>query len=432
MRMERTIKNFDALAVNELRRDALEIAEAGYAAVNVGNALKNIVRLENNEIHIKDKTYALAGRRVFFVGVGKCAFAAAGAIEKLLGDALTAGIAIDVVPAEQYGLTKVETYTGTHPLPSEKNALATKRIFEFLSDRNAEDLVIMIVSGGGSTLLCSYEAPMTCTDESFLFKELTACGATIHEMNTVRKHTSRARGGGLALAAYPAEVISLIISDVPGNDIEFISSGPTVKDTSTVNDAKEVLARFGVTPPENAMFIETPKEEKYFERVSNILFLTNKDALSAMKDEASRRGYAAEIVDEQFSGEAQEVGRTVAEKLHNVVPKTALLYAGESTVTLGENRGTGGRNQEMALGALRDIRPGELILPFSSDGHDNTDAAGAIADAVSLEHMNTQHISVEKYLEAHRSYDFFTTTGDALGTGYTGSNVSDLIIGLKN
>ncbi|MBU6388475.1 DUF4147 domain-containing protein [Patescibacteria group bacterium] len=428
--MSHLIQNFEALAEHTLRSDALGIAEAGYAAVDAGAALRRTMRMINGELHIGEKAYALAGRRVYFVGVGKCAFAAAQAVENLLGDALTAGIALGVSSIEDHMPSRIETHIGTHPLPSETNETATKRLLAFLSGREATDLVIMLISGGGSALLCAHDAPMTCTDESVLFSELTARGASIQDINTVRKHTSRARGGGLAAAAYPAEVVSLIISDVPGDDIAYVASGPTVLDSSTVADAKTVLARYdGLTA--RIELLETPKEPNYFECVTNMLLLTKHDALAAMQKEATARGYAAEVIDDRFAGEAREVGRAVAEKLHAVPAKTALLYAGESTVTLGSEHGTGGRNQELALAVLGVLRDGELMLPFASDGHDNTDVAGAIADATTRAHALAHNLSAEEFLAGHRSYDFFKTTGDALCTGYTGSNVSDLIIALK-
>lgn len=420
------------LATDALRQDALSIAEAGYAAIDVGEALKRTLHIEHGELHIQNARYRLAGRRIFFVGIGKCAQAAAAAIETLLGDSLAGGIALDVFSAEKRRFTKIETHLGTHPLPSEVNVRATKRIMEFLSGREASDLVLMLISGGGSTLLCLPEAPMTYADESALFTELTAKGASIQDINTVRRHISRARGGALAAAAYPAEVVSLIVSDVPGNDIAHIASGPTVRDESTVADARAILARYDIASSANIECVETPKEKKYFERVTNVLFLTNQDALSAMREEAAQRGYATIIVNDRFTGEAREVGSNVAEKLHGTPERTALLYAGESTVTLGNHPGVGGRNQEMALGALQNIRTGELVLPFASDGHDNTDYAGAIADDVTRTHARVLNLSAAEYLDVHRAYDFFTATGDALHTGYTGSNVSDLIIAIKN
>lgn len=426
------IQNSEALTTNVLRADALAIAEAGYAAIDTGEALRRKLHLVQDELHIGDTVYPLAGRKIFFVGIGKCALDAAEAIETLLGDTLTAGIALDVASTKERHLTKIETFIGTHPLPSEVNVQATKRIMEFLSGRTENDLVIMLISGGGSTLLCSPVSPMTCVEESTLFSEFSAHGASIQDINTVRKHISRARGGGLAAAAFPAEIISLIISDVPGNDISSIASGPTVLDTSTIADAEAILTKYDIPAAKNIEFLETPKESKYFEHVTNILFVTSEDALTAMQGEATQRGYTTEIPDHCFTGEARDVAQRVIERLHGAPANTALLYAGESTVTLGKQEaGAGGRNQELALAALIGLRDDELVLPFASDGHDNTDHAGAIADANTRVHAHAKNLSIETYLDEHRSYDFFTTTDDALSTGYTGSNVSDLIIALK-
>ena len=429
--MSRVIQNAEALAENELRRDALTIAEAGFAAIHTETVVNNKVQVIHGELHIADKKYKIAGRNIFYVGVGKCAIVAGRAIEKVLGDALTAGIAMDIADKNPDSHSKIETRIGTHPLPSEANVRATERILDFLAGRREDDLVLMLISGGGSTLLCSPRAPMTCIDERTLFEELTARGAAIQDINTVRKHLSRARGGALAKAAYPAEVVSLIVSDVPGDDLAFIASGPTLLDTSTVADAEAVLARYGVMPPAGIEFIETPKEQIYFKRVTNMLFLASRDALSAMKEEAEKRGYGTTIVDDQYTGEARDLGRSIVERLHTAPTKTALLYAGESTVTISGDHGTGGRNQEMALATVEYLNPDELILSFASDGHDNTDYAGAIADEATRVHALSHALSPGGYLDGHRSYDFFAATGDALITGYTGSNVSDLIIALK-
>ena len=429
--MTHRIQNFEALAESHERRDALAIAEAGLAAIDVGAALARALRIEDDGLHLNEKVYPLTERRIFFIGVGKCANAAAQAVERIFGDRLEGGIAFDVSPLEGTPLRKVEAYVGSHPLPTEANVQAAKRIAAFLTGRSEADLVITLISGGGSTLLCLPPASMTCTDETALWNELTARGATIQDINTVRKHISLLRGGGLAAAAYPAEIVSLIVSDVPGNDLGFIASGPTVPDTTSAADAEAILARYGIAPAANLELLETPKEPRYFERVTNTLFLTNEDALAAMQHEAERREYRCEVVDDRYAGEAREVGHAVVEKLRDAPAKTVLLYAGESTVTLGEHYGKGGRNQEMALAALNELREGELILPFASDGRDNTDCAGAIGDDVTRAHVFAHNLSIEEYLDAHRAYDFFAATGDALITGYTGSNVSDLIIAMK-
>jgi glycerate 2-kinase len=436
------IRNFETLATTEARRDALAIAEAGYAAIDVAKAFERKVKVEGDEIIIDGTRRSLRDRRVFFVGVGKCAFVAGIAVEKLLGERLTASIAIDVQPKENYQFEKTEAYTGTHPEPSENNAVTTKRIIDVLSDCRESDLVIMLISGGGSTLLACPESPMGPSDERMLFNALTKKGADIRELNTVRKHLSHARGGGLAQAAYPAEIVSLIISDVPGNPIGFIASGPTVHDDSTIADAQAILTRHDVTPTADTVFIETPKEEKYFERVENILFLTNKDALDAMRVTGTNLGYETRVVNDSVTGEARELARKIAEELHAAPAKTVLLYGGESTVALGQassepnsapatgaTLGKGGRNQELALAALSEVRDGELILPFASDGHDDTDHAGAIVDAPA--HELAQEQLITDALARHDSYTFFARTGDFIETGYLESNVSDLVVAIK-
>lgn len=432
--MGHVIQNFAPLASTPLRRDVLTIAEAGYVAINTHAVLSKKIRVENDELHVDDATYPLTNRRLFFVGIGKCAFDAAVSIEHLCGEHLTRGIALDVSTTPPTGLTKIETLTGTHPLPSEANVHATKRILTLLTDCCEEDLVLMLISGGGSTLICSPTPPMTSLDEAELFIALTKGGATIQELNTVRKHISKARGGGLAKAACGAEIVALIFSDVPGNDIEYISSGPTVRDNSTAADAEAILATYGINPPASTVFIETPKEEQYFTRITNTLFLSNNDALRAMERGATHLGYAVTIVDDQITGEASVIGQSIVRTLHQALPKTVLLYAGESTVTFDTDgpSSEGGRNQEVALAALALIRDDELVLPFASDGHDNTDHAGAIADAVTLAHAHKHGLSIDESLAGHCSYTFFKTTADALHTGYTGSNVSDLIIAIKN
>lgn len=438
--MTHRIKNFETLATTEARTDALLIAEAGLAGVDTRDALRRAIHLEDGDLIIRERRYPFRGRNIYFVGIGKCALVSGTVIEELLGDYLTAGIVLDVSSDDSQTLKKIQSYTGTHPEPSEANVQATERIIELLKDCQEHDLVLILISGGGSTLLCLHDAPMTCLDEGVLFSELTSRGASIQELNTVRKHISKARGGGLAAAAFPAEVVALIISDVPGDDLAFVASGPTMLDTSTIADAQAVLAHYGITAPEKVAFLETPKEEQLFARVANIALLTSRDALLAMQAEASHRGYTTAIADDRVTGESRAIGQNVLAALREAPAHSAFLYAGESTVHLaGEHGkdpstslGTGGRNQEMALSVLADIHADELILPFSSDGHDNSDHAGAIADATAQSVAQKAGLSIESFLERHASYEFYNSTGDFLDTGYTGSNISDLIIALKS
>ena len=424
------IRNAQTLATTPLRADAIRIAEAGYAAIDTKAVFERAVRIEDDALVVRGARYPLRGRQIFFVGVGKCAVAAAEAAEKTLGAHLTGGIALDVHNTADGRLSKIEVAVGTHPKPSEQNVAAAKRVVTLLEQQGADTLVLALISGGGSSLLCFHDTAMTCVDEGMLFDALTDKGATIQELNTVRKHISYARGGGLAKAAYPAEVVSLIVSDVPGNNIEYVASGPTVKDTSTVADAEAVLKRYGVSLPPGGM-LETPKDEKYFARVTNMLFLANRSALDAMAAEAARLGYSPQIVTDTMHGEARGVGKEAAAALHAAAAKTVLLYGGETTVTLPPAHGAGGRCQELALAALPHIRENELVLSFASDGHDASPHAGAIADAVTRAHAVEKHASSEDALAAHASYDFFKATGDGLDTGLLESNVSDLLIALK-
>lgn len=423
------ILNAHALATTDARRAALTIVEEALDAIDVDTVLRRSVVRTPHSLTIAGRSYDLDNRRVYFVGVGKCAVRAAGAIESILGDALTGGIALDLVDGQS--LTRIDSYVGTHPLPSEANVAGTRAIIDLLSECHERDLVIMLISGGGSTLLSLPDSPMTVVEEAALFHMLTERGAPIHAMNTVRKHLSRARGGGLAAAAYPAQVVALVVSDVPGDDLLTIASAPTMLDNTTIADAEQVLRTYNVTPQQATTFIETPKDPLRFSHAETVLLIKSGDALEAMKVSAQKAGYTPSIVERHYAGEARELGRSIATHLRTAPAMTACLYAGESTVTLTTDAGMGGRNQELALAALDHMDEHSLILPFASDGRDNTDHAGAIADKVTSEHARTQTLNTAEYLDAHRSYDFFITTGDALVTGYTGSNVSDLIIALR-
>ncbi|MCR4325394.1 MAG: DUF4147 domain-containing protein [Patescibacteria group bacterium] len=431
MTATRTVRNADSLATTTLRSDALDIIEAGYEAINTKSAIARKVRLDGDILVANDIRVSVHGRRIFFVGVGKCAAAAAEALEGILGERITGGIALDVAMPPLCKTERIECILGTHPAPSEINESGTKRIMEMLSVLEEGDLAIILVSGGGSTLLCSPTGALTCTSEKTLLGELFRRGATIQEINTLRKHISHARGGGLAKAAYPAEVLGLVISDVPGHDLSFIASGPTVRDETTVADAAAMVKAHGLSGISESDLIETPNDEKYFARVHNTLLISNRDALEAMKRMASERGYSAEIVTDELTGEARDAAREVLARLRSASAKSAHLYGGETTVAVGSYDGIGGRCQEFALALVDDVAEGEVVVPFASDGRDNSAAAGAIADTVSASHAVKLGISAGVYLQKHRSYDFFRATGDALETGYTGSNVSDLIVALK-
>ena len=251
-------------------------------------------------------------------------------------------------------------------------------------------------------------------------------GADIHELNTVRKHLSTVQGGQLAKIAHPARVVGLVFSDVLGNDLSVVASGPFSRDTTSVSDAAAVLEKYDVMQVcqlPGCQLLETPKEDIYFANVSLFLAVDNTTALLAMRNEALVRGYEAEIVATDLSGEASEVGRALGQK--RLAPRHALLYGGETTV---HGTGVGGRSQELALGALPHLDEHTLVLAAASDGRDNTDAAGAIADAMAQGVAGAAGLDPAPFLAGHDSYEFWQRVGSQIITGPTGSNVSDLVI----
>lgn len=419
------ILNKDELATNKLRKDALDIIEAAYLAIDTDKVLRKKIILQDNILTINSNQFDLSFyERVFFVGIGKCAFDGARTIENILGDRLTAGIVLDL---KEGSLEKTRSYIGTHPYPSEQNVFASKEILEMVKNLTEKDLVINLISGGGSAL---FDIPTIPIEEIVgLTKALTEKGANICELNTVRKHFSEVKGGQFAKYCYPALVVSLVFSDVLGNDISMIASGPTILDTTTVEDAKKVLEKYEIGVDFSKM-IETPKELKYFESTKNILIVSNLDALEAMQECALNLGYESTIETEKFSGNALEFGKNLS--LREVNKKSCVLFGGETTLEIKNKEGVGGRNQSMALSALINIKKESLIACFASDGWDNTDHAGAIVDYELLQRSKELNIDPLEFLEKNDSYNFFKKVGGAISTGRLGSNVSDLVIMLYN
>ncbi len=416
------IKNSAALATTPLRRDALEILEAGYQAILTKEVVGSEVEVNGQYLRIGDRVIALSVfKRIFFVGIGKCALDAGEVFEEKLGSWLTDGIILDVRGAT---LKKLRSKIGTHPFPSEQNVEASQSIADLLEGLTDTDLLITVISGGASSLLClPYD--LTCETIGLITKTLMDKGATIDEINTFRKHTSKIQGGQFAKLAYPATVVSLIFSDVPGDNVATVASGPTVLDTTNIADARAVLEKYDIENlcklPECEL-VETPKDPEYFLRVNNILFITTKKALEAMRRSAEHLGYNAEIVSAELQGEARAVGQRLA--LEATTPKTCRLWGGETTV-LVKKEGKGGRCQEAVLGALTNIQEGVLCIASTSDGWDNTPFAGAIGDAVTLERARELGLDPLTASENNQAYNFFEKVGSHIDTGRTGANVSD-------
>ena len=423
------IKNSDVLNKSSLRSDAISILETGLKSVATRKAIENSVELDKDDVLINKKRYHLNSKsRLLIIGVGKCSLDSGKALEQILGDKIYGGGILDI---RKEDLKKLKVFKGSHPFPSVDNALATKELISFLPGLTKDDLVIFIISGGGSTLLCQPQG-MTCGDEADILENLFKKGASISEINTLRKHISLARGGHLSKYAYPARVVSLIFSDVPGDDITMVASGPTIKDPTTISDAREIVEKYNLDsdlPNLVDLIMETPKEDKYFENVDNILLASNSIALRAMQKAAEGLGYEAHIVNTKLTGEARQIGKEIAKNIATYKKPTVLLYGGETTVTIS-GQGTGGRNQELVLSALSNIDPKSLIAAISSDGRDNTDHAGALCDIITTNMAHRRHIDLTEYLVDNNSYKFFERVGDFIETGDTGVNISDLVLAL--
>lgn len=425
------IQNFDALASSSARQALLAVAEAGLQSIDTTIVMKEMMRLEGRSLVLGNQTYDLSAiDKIIFIAIGKCAAEAQSVAEGILGDRIARGVVVDVrvCPVSD----RLKTFCGTHPLPSEENLHAAEAIVASLKDLTERDLVIFVVSGGGSTLLFLPEDKAN-REESKIVDTLMRSGAKIREVNIVRKHISLARGGYLAKYAYPARVVAFLFNDVPSADVSFIASGPTVKDITTVDDATKILLKYDVPRVcsiENCGLIETPKEDKYFERVTNLVAVSNHRALDAMRSAAQKLGFRSEIRGTELSGEAREVARTVVESLHGAPAKSVLLWGGETTVTV-RGHGKGGRNMELSLAALPEVRDDEILLSLASDGRDHGPFAGAICDKITKEAIERAGLDAGAFLDNNDEYGLFEKVGHYLMTGDTGSNVSDLVITLK-
>ncbi len=426
------VQNAEELACTPLRAHALALVEAALSAIDTRAVMRaQVAREPDGTLVIAGRRYpATSFRRLLVGGVGKCALDAAYALEEILGERIDDGVVVDV-RCDSGILKRIRSCEGTHPYPSDANVLHTRELLTLLESATEDDLIILIISGGGSTLLFQPQSH-TCVAEEELIRALFSCGVTIAKLNTVRKHLSLARGGHLAAAAHPARLEALIFSDVPGDDLSVISSGPTILDTSTVADARSVLSTFACAPEgfDPAVLFETPKDPACFATTRNTLALTNQAALSAMERVARERGLSPRVVSATLEGDANAVAQRFAHELKRMGPGEVWLYGGETTVEI-TGEGEGGRNQHLALAALPALTAGELVLTVASDGRDKSDNAGAIADTTTQEAAREAGLDPHDFLTRCDSFTFFHRVHQGVVTGYTGSNVSDLYVLLK-
>ncbi len=412
------IKNFKSLALNKERKIALEIVEAGLSALNYEKIdfEKYLYQHESTRILTRNNT----NKNIYLLGFGKGSSKIADILRKKIK--FKEIYVIDV---------KGRYFKGTHPLPSRKNFLFTKKIIErFQGKLTKDDLVIVLVCGGGSAMLVYPKISLKKYIQ--VNQELLKSGANIYEMNTIRKHLDLVKGGGLLKILYPAKVISFIFSDVPGNDLSFIASGPTVKDKTKIADALKIIKKYKLRSVKKEDLIETPKEEKYFKNVSNILALSNLTALKAMKEKAESLGIKAKILTDNLKGDVKDVAKFLFQEIKK--NKEKILIAGGETTVKVKGKGKGGRNQELVLWFLKTLTYADskfLIISLNSDGWDNTEFAGAIGDKMTLEKAKKLKLEIDKFLENNDSFYFFQKTKDGIITGRLPVNVADLIILFK-
>ncbi len=457
---------------NQPRGEAVKrILAAAIGAVDPRNAVKRYLVKTAESIRVGQKTYPLAEiERVLVAGFGKASIPMAQACAEILGERLSAGIVISKsegkskkleVGSEQSvaGLpSSVKILSASHPVPDERGAAAAQEIIELLESTNPKDLVIFLISGGGSALLTSPAAGISLDDLQHLTKALLGCGAPINEINTLRKHLSRVKGGQLARLAAPAQVATLILSDVIGDPLDVIASGPTVPDPSTFADCWQILEKYQLreaipTPIRDhlqaglrGVLPETPKAgDSIFDGVHNLIVGNNLQAAQAAIEQAQTEGLNTLLLTTALQGEASIIGQTLAAIAKQIaatgdpIPRPACIVAGgETTVTLshphpdplpkGEG-GKGGRNQELALGAVETLAglADVILITLATDGDDGpTDAAGAVVTGETLGRAARLGLNPGQFLSRHDAYHFFDDLGDLLKPGMTGTNVCDL------
>src|SRR3989338_1999094 len=414
------IKNFDNLALSSNRRTVLEIINTGLGAIDTEKVMRDSILLEGGMLKIKNQSFNLSKfKKIKVVGFGKAAPKAALVLENILGDRISEGA---VIGLEKVDTKIIKSFVGTHPRPSLENLEASRKIYDIADCANADELLIAIVSGGGSALLCYPESEYK--QGVALYNSFLGAGQTIIEMNTVRKHLSLLKGGGLAKLAYPATVVGLIFSDIPGDKFENVASGPTYKDITTVEDAKKIILENNLGDYE---LIETPKDEKYFEKVKNFILVSVDTALQVMQAKAQELGFSVEIASIALGA---EMDQTLEEIFSRKKSNQVVLSAGEPRIKVTDKNGKGGRNLHLTLTALGKnlIDDDSVFSSFASDGLDDSDYAGAIADKLTIKKMKELNLDAANYLNHFDSYNFFQKTEDMIITGPTGANISDLMV----
>jgi len=417
------------------RKQALAIFDAALRAAQPAEAIARHLRLTGeSELAAGAKHYKLDHyRRIFVVGAGKATAAMAQAVEKLLGERISGGL-INVKYGHTAKLARIELNECAHPVPDSAGVKGAERIAAIAAEARKDDLIICLISGGASSLLPLPISGMTLTAKQALTQKLLKAGANIHQMNAVRKHLSAIKGGRLAETAYPATVLTLILSDVIGDDPSTIGSGPTAPDPTSVADAEALLKQFGIKT--KLPLRETPKPgDALFRRVQNVIVGSNRLAIDAAAAKARELGLNALVLSSYIEGETRDVAMVHAAIAREIVATgqpvkapVCVISGGETTVTI-RGKGKGGRNQEFVLAAGLALNglPHVTVLSAGTDGTDGpTDAAGAIADGLTLTRAKALGLAPVEFLARNDSYNFFEALNDLVITGPTNTNVMDL------
>lgn len=437
------------------RQDLLDIFNAALVAVDPYNAVLKVVCFEHNQLQIAGAKYNLESyEHIIVVGAGKATARMALAVETLLGGNIAAGLIV-VKEGHTAPLSIIDQVEAAHPVPNEAGIAGAQNILHMVRAADEKTLVICLLSGGASALLVAPAAGLTLQDKQYTTGLLLNAGAAITELNAVRKHLSMVKGGGLARAAYPAQMVTLILSDVIGDPLDVIASGPTAQDNSTFAEAWAVIVKYGLQeklPPRVVDYLqrgsarqvpETVKEnDPCLDITHNVIIASIRQALVAAKEKAGQLGYVSKTISATLQGEARDAARFLAQaaraELAVMQPneRRCLLCGGETTVTVC-GTGKGGRNQELALVFALEIEgwQGVSLLSAGTDGGDGpTDVAGAMVDARTAALARSLEIDPRKYLDNNDSYTFFQDLDTVAGaqshlkTGPTGTNVMDIQI----
>lgn len=434
----------------QMKATATAIFSAGIKAVDPEACVKRWLHLTPGRLRVGKTVYGLDDiKKLYLIGAGKASAAMARSVEALLGDRIDDGLVVT-----KYGhgvpLNRCRLVEAGHPVPDENGVRATDALLDLVATAGPGDLILCMLSGGGSALTPAPAQGISLADKQETTRLLLSCGATIHEINTIRKHLSRIKGGRLCRAANGARIVSLILSDVVGDDLDIIASGITAPDSGSFGDCMEILSRYDLVERVpgairhhlsqgcSGRAAETPKPgDPVFANVRNQIVGSLADALSAAETEARRLGFKPLILTSMIRGESREVAKVlcaVAGEIRRsgrpVQTPACLLSGGETTVSL-KGHGLGGRNMELALAAGIELAgiPRTLLLSAGTDGTDGpTDAAGAFADGSTTARADALGISAARHLAENDAYRFFEPLGDLLITGPTRTNVMDLQI----